>query len=461
MEICLSADFGSTFTKLTAVDMKAGKIIGFAKSFTTIETNVMEGYQNALDELYRQCGKLEFQKKLASSSAAGGLKMVSSGLVPELTAKASRLAAASAGAKVLKTYSYELTKQEQDEIAEICPDIILLSGGIDGGNKDVILHNARMIANTPGNFSVIVAGNRSASEEVKTILEQGGKRAVVCNNVMPVFGKLDILPAKEAIRNLFIENIISAKGLDEVQGMLSYEIVPTPLAVYDACELLARGTNKNEGLGELMAFDVGGATTDVYSMAAGTPSRPNVYLQGLHEPFAKRTVEGDIGVRYSISSLADVAGLSNLARRAGSDEQTVERWISCCKQHPEIVPDKASIQKKIDEALASEAIKISAQRHCGFTETTFSPMGEVFMQTGKDLTGVRYIIGSGGSVINSENPADILKNAVYSPEDLNLLKPLYPKLMLDEKNCFAAMGLLSKQNPDIALKIMKEEFKLL
>ena len=460
MKVCLAADFGSTFTKLTAIDLESAKLVGYAKSFTTIETNVAEGYENALRQLYQQCGKVEFFCKVASSSAAGGLKMVSSGLVPDLTAKASKLAAASAGAKVLKTYSYELTKKEQQEIAAINPDIILLSGGIDGGNKEVVLHNAGMIGEIAGDFAVIVAGNRSAADEVTDILKRSGKRFIICNNVMPEFNKLDIQPARQAIRELFIENIISAKGLDEVQRFLSAEIIPTPLAVYEAAELLARGTAEQQGLGELMAFDVGGATTDVYSMAGGLPSRPNVYLQGLNEPFAKRTVEGDIGVRYSIVPLAEAAGTAVLADLAGTDEATVERWLQTCRENPGIVPDKDSVEKKIDEALAAEAVRISAERHCGYTERSFSPVGEVLLQTGKDLTGVGYIIGSGGSVVNSTNPAGILKNAVYSPADLNALKPLSPKFLLDEKNCFAALGLISRIDKNAALKIMKQALKI-
>ncbi len=458
MKIYLTVDFGSTFTKLTAVDVEEKKIIGTAKSFTTIETDVRDGFNKALEELYKNFGNMNFEKKLASSSAAGGLKMVSVGLVPDLTAKASRLAATSAGAKVLKTFSYELSKKEQDEIYEINPDIILLSGGIDGGNKDVILHNSKMLSEIDRNFSVIVAGNKAACDEVNEILTKAGKKTVHCENVMPKFNKLNILPAKLAIRDLFIENIIVAKGLDKAQEIMSDEIIPTPLAVFDAAELLSRGTKQTEGIGELMAYDVGGATTDVYSMSQGTPSKPNVFVQGLTEPFAKRTVEGDIGMRYSISSLIEAGGIENIARNAQSTENAVANWEKVCKASPEILPKKETEEKRIDEELAAMSVEISAQRHCGFTETSFSLLGEVLVQTGKDLTQVKYVIGSGGSVINSSNPRDILKRGSYSPTGLTLLKPLSPKYLLDKKNIFAAMGLLSRLEPDIALEIMKNEF---
>lgn len=457
MRIYLTVDFGSTFTKLTAVDMENQKILGTSKSFTTIETDVREGFDKALKLLEDQLGNVNYEKIYASSSAAGGLKMISVGLVPDLTAKASRLAATSAGAKVLKTYSYELSHQEQLEIEEINPDIILLTGGIDGGNKDVILHNAKMLAEVPGVFSVIVAGNKSVSEEVGEILEKAGKRVKITENVMPVFNKLNIEPAKEAIRELFIENIVSAKGLDEVQKMMSAEIVPTPLAVFNAGFLLSRGTKTADGLKEIMMYDVGGATTDVYSMSSGRPTKPNVFIQGITEPFAKRTVEGDIGMRYSILSLMEAATYEMVAANIDATVEEVEDWVTRCKKSPDILPQKGTIEQKIDEEIGSFAIEISAQRHCGFTETIFSPIGEVLLQTGKDLTKVEYVIGSGGSVIHSQNPRHVLARAAYSPKDLTYLKPLNPKFMLDKKNILAAMGLLSEIEPDTALKIMLDE----
>src|SRR5574344_754781 len=111
--IYLTADIGSTYTKLVAIDTLSGSIIGTACAFTTIETDVREGFYAALNKLESSAGKLAYDQLLCCSSAAGGLKMVALGLVPELTAKAARLAASSAGAKVVKTYSFEISKAEQ------------------------------------------------------------------------------------------------------------------------------------------------------------------------------------------------------------------------------------------------------------------------------------------------------------------------------------------------------------
>ena len=465
MSLLLCCDFGSTFTKLTAIDVSAGEIVAFAKAFTTIEHNVMEGFNQALEEINKQCGIRNFDIRLAASSAAGGLKMVSSGLVPDLTAKASRLAAASAGAKVLKTYSYELTDSDKDEIFHISPDIILLSGGIDGGNKDVLLRNAASIAQIPGSFCVIIAGNRAAADEASQIVLSGGKSTVVCENVMPSFGKLNVEPAKTAIRELFIKNIISAKGLDVAQEFMSAEIVPTPLAVFDAAKLLSEGfsdeTGFEEGLGALMVYDLGGATTDVYSMADGLPKNPQVYVQGLLEPFAKRTVEGDIGMRYSLTPMLDTIEAEakhQFYTAYGISKEDVSAWQVICTADPSALPvDEYSKYEKVERALASEALRLSAARHVGYYERSYTPMGETIIQTGKDLTQVKYIIGTGGAIINADAPEEILRASVYSPQDLNLLKPQNPQLLLDKQYCFSAMGLLAQKFPRLAIKIMKQK----
>ncbi|MDR2182745.1 MAG: glutamate mutase L [Clostridiales bacterium] len=463
MKIYLLTDFGSTYTKVTAVDIDSAKIVAFAKAFTTIETDVRLGFDAAKNEIAAQIGHTDFAKSLAASSAAGGLKMVSSGLVPDLTAKASRLAAASAGAKVVKTYAYELTEAESAEILATAPDIMLLTGGIDGGNKKVLLHNARVIAAVPANFSVIIAGNRSAAAQAAQILQEGGKNTVVCENVMPQFGKLNILPAKAAIRDLFIANIITAKGLDGVQEIMDAEIIPTPLAVFEACELLSRGSDGEEGLGELMAYDLGGATTDAYSMADGSPKIPNAFINGITEPFAKRTVEGDVGMRYSLGALYDLILEGNadaFYQEYGISRDDVSKWLEICAADPGILPmGEYEKYSDVDSAFAAEALRISAARHAGFNEKVYTPAGEMHSQSGKDLTQARYVIGSGGAVINAPNPRAIMANTAYAPRDGNALKPLRPTMLLDVQNCLAAMGLLSRFHPRAALQIMKNSFK--
>jgi len=453
----LTVDFGSTFTKICAIDAINKKVIGTSKAFTTIATDVREGYNAALKELETAVGKLEYEEKLACSSAGGGLKMIAVGLVPELTAKAARMAASSAGAKVTNTFSYELSSSEQEEIFKSNPDIVLLCGGTDGGNKEVIIHNAKKISEINGYFSVIYAGNKSAADEAGEILRKAGKNLIICGNVMPVFNVLDIAPAKSAIRALFIERIIEAKGLSKIQEEMTAKIIPTPLAVFEGAELLSKGCTGNSGIGDLLAVDVGGATTDIYTMCDGKPSMANVVVKGLPEPFAMRTVEGDLGLRYNMDSLAEAATVKKTAGDLSLDENFVLDFLSYCKKESSVVSEKGSKERSIDDYLTRYAVNAAVERHCGTFESVYTPLGEAFIVSGKDLTNIPVVIGIGGPVINSEEPAKILGGALYDKSRPQSLKPAKPKFMLDGRYIFASMGLAGKIDPVLALTIMKDE----
>lgn len=455
----LTADFGSTFTKLTAIDSDSCQVLATASAFTTIETDIIDGFNAAMQKLEAKIGRFEYEKLLCCSSAGGGLKMVALGLVPELTAKAAKMAASSAGAKVIKTYSFEISQQEQDEIYDINPDLVLLCGGTDGGNKEVIVANAKRLCDIKRDFSIIVAGNKSASYDIEEIFKGSGKDYVITKNVMPTFNKLDIEPAKKSIKDLFIKKIIEAKGLSGVQQMATGEVIPTPLAVMNACELLSKGTKSTEGIGELVAVDLGGATTDIYSMASGKPSQDNVLEKGLPEPFSKRTVEGDLGMRYSLHALADELDMDDLERNSGIVKEKIENWVKRCSANPDTIAETDEDELKIEELLARSAVEMAVERHCGYMESTYSPMGEIFTLVGKDLTEVPSVVGIGGAIINSRYPASILEGAKYSIKKFNYMKPKSPKYLIDQKYIFASMGLISAVDPELALDILKKEIK--
>ena len=452
----LTVDFGSTYTKLTAINATDAIILGTASAFTTIDTDIIHGFNDALRILEDKIGTFSYDRLLCCSSAGGGLKMVALGLVPELTAKAARLAASSAGAKVIKTYSFEISYSEQEEIYDINPDIVLLCGGTDGGNKEVIIANAHRLCEIERDFTVIVAGNKSASHQIKEIFETQGKDYIITNNVMPTFNKLEIEPARKSIREVFIKKIIEAKGLSEIQAMASIDVIPTPSAVMAGCELLSKGTSKTLGIGDFMAVDLGGATTDIYSMSDGKPSMSNVLEKGLPEPFSKRTVEGDLGMRYSLNSLFDESDIDTMANELGIEKNDIIPWVKKCIANPDTIavsPD----EQRIDGTFAQKAVEIAVERHCGFMESSYTPIGEVFTLTGKDLSEIEYIIGIGGAIINSYHPPDILKGALYNPQKPYILKPRHPKFLFDKKYIFASMGLLSNIDPELALYFMKKE----
>ena len=232
MKAVLLIDFGSTYTKLTAVDLDTETVLGTAQSFTTIGTDINDGLKNALAILEGKTGKLQFAETYACSSAAGGLRMVTSGLVPELTGEAAKLASLGAGAKVVGIYAFQLTEDDLEDIQKAKPDIFLLVGGTDGGNTECILHNAKMLASIKPTFPIVVAGNRTAARECGRILE--GCEVYICPNVMPKFGVLKIEETQKQIREIFLNRIVQAKGLSVAAELLDDIMMPTPSAVLQA-----------------------------------------------------------------------------------------------------------------------------------------------------------------------------------------------------------------------------------
>lgn len=457
MKPVLLVDFGSTYTKLTAVDVEGEKILGTAQSFTTIFTDINDGLKNGLAILEAKTGKLDFTETYACSSAAGGLRMITSGLVPELTGEAARLASLGAGAKVIGVYAFQLTEDDLEDIRQAKPDIFLLVGGTDGGNTECILHNAKMLSTLPKDFPIIIAGNRTAARQCQRLLE--GWEVYVCPNVMPKFGTLQIEPVQKQIREIFLGRIVQAKGLSKVSSLLSDIMMPTPSAVLQAMNLLSQGCEGESGIGDLIAVDVGGATTDVYSIADGMPEQMNTVYKGIPEPFSKRTVEGDIGMRYSIQGIVDAAGLSRISKLSGLSEDRVQTLVDELKVNTERVPNGDEELEKLDFALASMAIEEAVRRHAGTMEETYTLMGQTFIQSGKNLTKVKQIVVTGGSLIHTRKTEEIAAHALFSPQQPMSLRPKAADVWVDRTYILAAMGLLSAHYPQAALRIMKKELE--
>ena len=416
-----------------------------------------EGLNHALAQLEAQTGKLDFGQCYACSSAAGGLRMVASGLVPELTSEAAKLASLGAGAKIVGLYSFQLTQDDLENILAAKPDIFLLVGGTDGGNSECILHNAAMLATLEPDFPVVIAGNRTAARQCQRILEKF--ETYVCPNVMPKFGVLNIEPTQKQIREIFLNRIIQAKGLSKAAELLSDILMPTPSAVLMAMELLAQGCEGECGIGDLVAVDVGGATTDVYSMADGMPEAMNTVYKGLPEPYSKRTVEGDIGMRYSVHGIVEAAGLNRVSQLAQLPPRRVQELVDDLRRHTDSLPDGNPELEALDHALASLAIEVAVSRHAGTMEETYTMMGQTFVQTGKDLTRVKQIVVTGGSLIHTKDTAAIARHALWSSAQPMSLRPKTAGIWVDRRYILAAMGLLSAHYPQTALRIMKKELE--
>ena len=457
MKPVLLIDFGSTYTKLTAVDVENEKILGTAAAYTTVQTDINDGLENGLRLLEQKTGALDFGETFACSSAAGGLRMVASGLVPELTSEAAKLASLGAGAKIVGLYSFQLTQEDLEEIEALRPDIFLLVGGTDGGNTACILHNAGMLSKLKPTFPVVIAGNRTAARQCREILS--AFETYICPYVMPKFGTLNIEPTQKQIREIFLSRIIHAKGLSKAANLLSDILMPTPSAVLQAMELLSEGCEGESGIGDLVAVDVGGATTDVYSIADGMPEGMNTVYKGLMEPFAKRTVEGDIGMRYSVRGIVDAVGVERISRLSGIPGNRVEELVRWLRQNTDSVPNGNEELERLDYALASMAVETAVARHAGTIEETYTMMGQTFVQSGKNLTHVRQIVVTGGSLIHTKRTAEIAKHALYSPAQPMSLRPKDAAVWVDRTYILAAMGLIATRYPQAALRIMKKELE--
>jgi len=454
----LLIDFGSTFTKLCAVDSKKEEVIATASYFTTVDKDISIGYHEALNRLYKKIEtKIDFEHVIACSSAAGGLKMAAIGLVEELTVEAAKRVCLGAGAKVDLVFSHHLNRSEVQQIIDQNIDIILLAGGADGGNSECVIYNAELLGKMKIDKPIIYAGNKSAQDDIEDLFKQYHLDGYICDNVMPKINVLNIESSRDKIRQIFLDKIIEAKGIKSIESEIDAVILPTPNAVLEAAKLLSEGYLDEEGLGDLIIVDIGGATTDMYSICNAT-KRSDVLIHGLEEPFAKRTVEGDLGMRYSAPGIIKSLSLKEIEfinkEKNVNIEEEVRKRFDNVKSLPENEHDEF-----IDQFLAEMCAYRAMHRHVGRIEEVFTPMGKVFNQSGKDLTDIKYVIGTGGVIINSKNKRSILKRTSNILHNLSELRPQDPNYYVDELYILAAMGLLSKTDPKLALKIMKKHIK--
>ena len=451
-DIRLLIDFGSTFTKVVAVDLDKVEVVATARVPSTVETDITVGLGEALRKIEANTGigGLQEREALACSSAAGGLRMVCAGFVPELTSKAANQAALGAGARVIGCYSYKLTQQEMQEIEAAAPDIVLLSGGTNGGDEKVIIHNAVTLARTgDGITNIIIAGNKTAYDEIKILFSDNRKNVLYTKNVMPEIGVLDVAPCNKEIRDLFMKNIIEAKGIARAKTIIKDIIMPTPSAVLEAAKLIADGCEGKGGFGELIVIDVGGATTDVHSIAQGKPAKADTIMAGLPEPYEKRTVEGDLGLKYNLDRLLELV----------KDRETPEKFDSIVRGFHEGKLPQTEEEYACNRLLTCLTVEVAAGRHAGRIEVVYGPNGERLVQYGKDLTGIKTVIGTGGPIIFSGKWREMLENVLFQEENPFSLRPKNPGYYIDEQYLLYAVGLLSQVEPEKALSLARKYLK--
>jgi uncharacterized protein (TIGR01319 family) len=318
------------------------------------------------------------------------------------------------------------------------------------------------------NCPIVLAGNKTVTDEAEAILREGGKPVVITENVMPELNQLNIDPAHRAIREVFIERIVHGKGLDKAKAFLDDDIIPTPLAVLKGATLLANGHADVAGIGEHLVVDIGGATTDIDSLAVGASERGDIVPKGLPAPFAHRTVEGDLGIRYNASHIFDLVGeeglLETIARigpepaadRAMADDlrTRIQQRVACTEFLPE-----DELDFRIDAAIARHAVSLATKRHAGTLEPYHTATGTVYFQRGKDLTNVARVIGTGGVFKYGHYPKDILSAVVGDVPDPLSLRPKGPAYYLDDSYLLFAAGLLAERAPGPALGILKKNIR--
>lgn len=444
--IYLLVDVGSTYTKLHLVDTCKNVILAGASSYTTVETDVREGFNKAYKKL-REISDVKYDKILGCSSASGGLKVIAIGFSKSLTTDAARLASLSSGARILDVYSYELKDEQVEEIKSAGADIIVLCGGTDHGNRDNIIYNAKKLAKGSVKTPVVVAGNIDTHEEIRDIFNKADVPCDFTENVMPTTNTINYRPLRKTIGDLFIKTIAHAKGIDLLSQ--DFEILlPTPVAVQKAMSVYAKHLDK-----VILSVDIGGATTDIHSIGKTYYGEENVISPPIDEPYEKRTVEGDMGMRYSATALYESVGDEPFLKFGIKDakEKTEFRF-----NHTNYIPDNEE-DLFFDNALCYIATHTSLTRHVGHIKKIKTPTRTIYEQYGKDLRPAEMFIGTGGSLINSDDPKKIL-SAIRDLDEKYLINRDV-KCYLDKDYILSSAGLISTVDEEASYKLLKKYLK--
>lgn len=451
--IAVSIDIGSTWTKGAVFRVRdQGLDLQRRVVRPTTPANLAQGFFEVLADLVDGAGALDRVQsgeiRLSySSSAKGGLAVAALGIVPEITLESARVAAYSAGAKVTKVFSYRLTRSDIRSLEENPPDILLFAGGTDGGHVDYVLSNADALAKSAVDCSIVYAGNRALLDDVSERLAH--KDLTLVENVLPAMDQPNPDPAREAIRGIFLSKIVKGKGLDRIIADTGVEPLPTPYSVYEYAKLISQ---RVQGWNDFILLDMGGATTDVYSAHREAPAVGTI-LRGLPEPEVKRTVEGDLGLRVSAAAASE-AVKDLVAAALDRDEQRVSAfadYIDRVAKQPDYLPDDQD-GKAFDAILAGACVAQACGRHAGRTSEVYTPDGKIRVQTGRDLTKVKKVIGSGGWLSNSASfdPAPWLGQMTVDAKGRAVLLPTDVEYYRDEQYLFPLLANIARDLPDEA-----------
>ena len=478
----IATDCGSTTTKAILIKLVDGeyRLVVRGEAPTTVEApfeDVTRGVLNAVREVEELSGHTILDGEtfihpsdgdrgvdlyLSTSSAGGGLQMMVAGVVKSMTAESAERAALGAGAivmDVLASNDGRLPHEQIERIRHLRPDMILLSGGIDGGTVTHVVELGQVISAADPkprlgmgyNLPVIYAGNVDARGEVDDLLKEKAALSMV-DNLRPVLERENLGPAREEIHELFMEHVMAqAPGYNKLMGWTDAPIMPTPGAVGSIMETIA----ERRGI-EVVGVDIGGATTDIFSVFQHT---------------FNRTVSANLGMSYSVSNVLAEAGIENVMRWVPFKlpELAVRNRIKNKMIRPTTVPQSLE-DLKIEQAIAREALRLAFIQHKSFAvglkgvqqERTIS---EAFSQSSSGETLVNMmdldiLVGSGGVLSHAprrqqaalmmidaflpEGITQLAVDSIFMMPQLGVLAAVHEKAATEvfEKDCLIYLGAL-------------------
>ncbi|WP_320068702.1 glutamate mutase L [Micromonospora sp. RTGN7] len=431
MRVAVCADVGSTYTKAAVVDLDDGALVAVGSAPTTVGTDVLRGLDAAVAVACAGLGVGEVPWYVCSS-AGGGLRLAVVGYEPLVTAQAGRRVGLSAGANVVHVAAGRLGAAQLAGLRAARPDVVLLVGGTDGGDAETLTHNATRLARARWRVPVVLAGNVDVRDELGAVLVGAGVPVTVADNVLPRIGVLAPASARAAIREVFLRHVIGGKGLSRGPRFGRLVRAATPDAVLTGVEVLADGVG-----GDLVVVDVGGATTDVYSVLTPDERASGPGREVAGSLWRARTVEGDLGMRWSAPGVVRAAAEERLLADGEGDALAVAAGARA--DDPGFLP-VGDAQRAVDARLAALAATVAVRRHARGAAT-----GE---RSGRDLRDVRLLVGSGG-VLRHCPPvvSSGVLGAVLGDHAGGWAVPRDARSVVDVDYVLAAGGLLAAEHP--------------
>ncbi len=474
IKVILATDCGSTTTKAILIEYIEGeyRLTYRGEAPTTVEApfeDVTRGVLNAIIELEELSKKsiLDGEKiispsldnrgvdvYISTSSAGGGLQMMVSGVVRNMTGESAQRAALGAGAivmDILASNDKRLYHEKVKRIRELRPDMVLLSGGIDGGTVSHVVELAEIIktANPKPRLGmnyklpIIYAGNNKAQDSIKDTLDDSTDLIMV-PNIRPTLEKENLKPSRDKIHDLFMEHVMAqAPGYNKLMKWTDHPIMPTPGAVGEMIKKISEVENIS-----VVGVDIGGATTDVFSVFDGE---------------FNRTVSANLGMSYSICNVLSEAGVSNVSRWVPFeiDSSNLTNRIANKMIRPTTIPQTLE-DLKIEQALAREALRLSFIQHKEFAvslkgiqqERTISDTFDQKMtgETIVDMLKLDLIVGSGGVLSHAPRRSQAMRMLIDS-----FLPQGITQIAVDSIFMMPQLGVLSTFHEKAAIEVFHKD----